>query len=75
MSLVMTRCRAEIRTEHLDPDNEQMRYVLRHSRRFFFLMVAQPLYIKILLWTECKSSGVHEGYGDTNSFLGGVSAH
>ena len=43
--------------------------------KVFFLMAAQPLYIKILLWTECKSSGVHEGYGDTNSFLGGVSAH
>ena len=32
MFLVMTRCRAEIRTYHL-PDNAQMRYLLSHGRR------------------------------------------
>ena len=30
-SLVMTRCRTEIRTYHL-PDDERMRYVLSHGR-------------------------------------------
>ena len=45
MALVMKQCWVKIRTYHL-PDNERMRYVLRHRRGFKCLDEKQSNHIE-----------------------------